>query len=417
MAVSTTEPVGCIISRVTDSTPTREVTYTGQIAAILDQHCAICHRPGQAAPFSLLTYQAAADWAYMMQEVIEDGRMPPWHADKRYGHFSNDISLSHQQKQLFNQWIEAGTPEGDPDDRPPLPQFPAGWKIGTPDAVVSMPTAFHVPAEGIIEYQYIEVDPEFDRDVWVTAAEVQPSNPAVVHHCNVFLMPPGQATAVTRGALGSFCLIASAVGTPPTTYPAGMAKLIPKDWKLLFVMHYVAVGTEQSDVTQLGLRMAEERSVTKEIATRILLDEQLEIPPHAKHHEVRHEWRASHDVLLFSMFPHMHLRGKSFRYEALYPDGQCEILLNVPRYDFNWQNRYVLKAPKTLPKGTTVRCTAVYDNSADNPFNPDPTVTVYTGPQVEDEMFNGYFDVVLANENRQALNSRCARARWLVTRR
>ena len=392
-----TAPVGCLISR-----PDREpesattFTYARDIAPLLDQNCRSCHRPGQSAPFAIETYDDARDWAETMGEQIEQNRMPPWHADSKFGHFSNDSSLTDEQKKMFAEWVDAGMPAGNLAERPRPPKFLTGWQIGEPDILVSMPGPFAVPAEGIVEYQFIEIDPRFEEDVWVSAAEVRSSNPAVVHHCNVFLLPPTGDQIVAQGTLGSVCLLANAVGTPPTTYPEGTAKLIPKGWRLQFVMHYVAVGTPQVDVTQLGLRTIAATDVQREVATRLLLDETLHIPPRVANHTVTREWKVPEDLLLLSMFPHLHLRGKSFTYELVHGNGDTEVLLHVPRYDFNWQNRYVLARPQHLPKGAILRCRATYDNSESNPFNPDPSATVRTGPHVTDEMFNGYFDVVLA---------------------
>jgi hypothetical protein len=181
--------------------------------------------------------------------------------------------------------------------------------------------------------------------------------------------------------------------------PDGMAKRVPAGWKLLFVVHYTPVGTEQSDQTSIGLVFADAKQVKKEVATNLLLDADLNIPPHAADHVVEHSQTFAEDVLVLAFFPHMHLRGRSFRYEAEYPDGSREVLLDVPHWDFGWQHRYVLAEPKLLPAGTSMHCIAHYDNSAGNPANPDPGATVHTGPQSWDEMFNGYFEVVLADEN------------------
>jgi hypothetical protein len=190
-----------------------------------------------------------------------------------------------------------------------------------------------------------------------------------------------------------------APGTPPLVLPDGMAKRIPAGWRVVFVVHYTAVGSVQTDQTRLGLKFADPRAVKKEVATKLMYDLDLRIPPGAAGHEVSQTWEMRRDVLLLSLFPHMHLRGKSFRYTARYPDGAEEVLLDVPRYDFNWQHRYNLAEPKRLPAGTRLCCTAVYDNSADNPANPDPGATVRTGTQSWEEMFNGYFDVVLADQD------------------
>jgi hypothetical protein len=264
--------------------------------------------------------------------------------------------------------------------------------------VVSLPEPETVPAAGVLDYRFIEVDPGFREDKWVRAAEVRPGNRAVVHHCLVFLKPPG-GEMVARGELKSYYLAGTAVGTRPVVLPEGMAKLIPAGWHLVFVLHYTPIGRVQTDQTSIGLVLADPKTVRKEVATNVLIDGDLSIPPHAADHVVEHSVRLEHDVLLLAMFPHMHLRGKSFRYEADYPDGTTEVLLDMPHYDFNWQHRYLLAEPKRLPAGTVLRCTAHYDNSAGNPNNPDPEATVHTGPQSTDEMFNGDYEIALADQD------------------
>jgi peroxiredoxin len=390
---------GCRISRAARSPEQGPITFCRDIAPILQAHCQTCHRPGQIGPFPLLSYKDAAGWASTIREVVADRRMPPWHADPRHGQFANDPSLSEREKELLFAWIDGGCPRGDPADLPPPRVFPEGWTIPEPDLVVSMPEPFSVPAEGTIEYQYFTVDPGFREDRWIQAAEVRPGNRAVVHHCNVYLQPPGTSDIVEEGTLGSYCLVAAAPGTPPLVLPEGMAKRVPAGWRFVFVVHYTAIGSVQTDQTRLGLKFAEPGTVKKEAATKLMYDSDLCIPPGAAGHEVSQTWQVNRDLLLLAFFPHMHLRGKSFRYEAFYPDGGSEILLDVPRYDFNWQNRYELAEPKRLPAGSRLRCTAVYDNSADNPANPDPSAEVHTGKQSWDEMFNGYFEVVLADED------------------
>jgi hypothetical protein len=250
---------------------------------------------------------------------------------------------------------------------------------------------------------YLSVDPGFREDRWVRAAEVLPENKKVVHHCNIFLQPPGSSDPSDIrlvGKLGSYCLTQTAPGTPAMILPDGMAKRIPAGWKIVFVLHYQTVGSVQTDQTRLGLTFADPATVKQEVATLLMFDTELRIPPGEAHHEVAQTWAVQRDVLLLSLFPHMHFRGRSFRYELIAPDGREEILLAVPRYDFSWQHRYLLAEPRRIPAGSRLRCTAVYDNSADNPANPDSTVEVRTGMQSWEEMFNGYFDVVLADEDR-----------------
>lgn len=402
VSVPETKSVGCLLTREKPTASLNAVTYAEQIAPLLHTKCVRCHRPGEAAPMALTDYDEIVGWAAMIDEVVAEDRMPPWHAERGVGHFANDGSLTVDEKRLLRQWLSDGCPKGDLHRLGPLPSYVEeaaasdGWTIGRPDAIVQLPRPFTVPATGNIEYQYFDVDPGFAEDRWISAAEVRPSNRAVVHHCNVFLRPPGSADVVEQGTLGSYCLIAMAAGTPAMQLPQGMAKRIPAGWHLVFVVHYTAVGSEQVDRTSLGLKFVEEKDVTREAATRLMIDEQLCIPPGVADHRVEHSAVMERDLLLLAMFPHMHLRGKSFRYEATYPDGSQETLLNVPRWDFAWQHRYELAEPKRLPKGTVLRCVAYYDNSATNPANPNPSETVRTGPKSQDEMFNGYYDVAPA---------------------
>jgi hypothetical protein len=352
----------------------------------------------------------------MIHDLVGAGRMPPWGADPKYGRFSNDPSLSETEKRSLLAWIDSGCPEGDPNDMPPPISYPQGWHIGDPDLVVSMPCDFKVPAQGVIEYQTFVVDPGFQTDRWVTAAEIRAGNRKVVHHCNVFLQPPGMQDVWEQGSLGSYCLAAMAQGTPPMTLPVGTAKRIPAGWKLVFVMHYTTIGTEQTDCTSIGLRFADATMVQKEVATKLMWEPNLAIPPGDTEFPVQQTWRMDKPVLIYAFFPHMHLRGKSFRYEAVYPDGSEEILLDVSRFDFAWQFRYALAEPKRLPAGTLLRSSAIYDNSSANPANPDPKQWVRTGTQSWEEMFNGYFDVALAEQNLTQPPPFAARARELAQR-
>jgi peroxiredoxin/mono/diheme cytochrome c family protein len=420
VAVPITECTGCFLSKPRPSTEPPRVTYARDIAPILATHCQVCHRPGEVAPFSLLSYADAARHAETIAEVVANGTMPPWHANPTHGRFRNDRRLSAEQKRLIAEWVRLKCPEGEPLSPVEVPKS-SGWRIGTPDAVYAIPREFAVPAEGIIEYQHFVVDPGFGADTWVRAAEVRPGNRRVVHHCSVFLLPPGANRTdefFETGALGSMNLIAFTPGSEPLRFPDGMAKCVPAGWRLHFIVHYTAVGSPQTDRTELAIQFLPPSEVRKEVATKLLDDLDLVIPPHAANHRVERTWTADRDYLLLSLLPHMHLRGKSFRYTAEYPDGTSEVLLDVPAYDFNWQHRYELAEPKLIPTGTVIRCSAVYDNSAANPFNPDPTATVRAGEQSADEMFNGYFEIVAVDQDLQAeratAEKKRTRSQWLL---
>lgn len=406
ITVPETQPFGCLIPRPQPTRSNAAVTYHRDIAPILQANCQVCHRPGEVAPFTLATYADARHWGPMMVEVTANGTMPPWHASPEHGKFRNERRLSPHQKKGIADWVEAGCPEGNPADGPKPVAWPDGWAIGTPDLVLKMPVPFRVPAEGVVEYQHAIVDPGADTDLWVTAAEIRAGNRRVLHHCNVYLQPPGEADPEdvfeTPGTLGSHCLTAWTPGSGPLQLPPGMAKRIPAGWKLHLVLHYTPIGIPTDDQTELALTLADPKDVRKEVATKLVKDLDLRIPPRTAAHRVEHTWTADADFLLLALFPHMHVRGKSFTYVAEYPDGTTETLLDVPAWDFNWQHRYELAEPKRLPAGTVIRCFAIYDNSAANPFNPDPNVEVRTGQQSFDEMFNGFFDVVLADQDLQA---------------
>ncbi len=391
-----TEAAGCFIGRVKKEAAKGSVTYTKHIAPLLNKNCLECHRPGQVAPFSLTSYDEVVGWADSVREVVEDNRMPPWHADPKYGKFSNDRRLSDDDKQLIYQWVKDGTPKGDPKDLPPPPQFTEGWRIPKPDAVFAMHKPYKVAAQGTIPYQYFMVDPGFKEDKWVKAAEAKVGNPAVVHHIIVFVQGPNGSDE-----RNSEWLVATAPGAPPLLLPDGMAKRIPAGSKLMFQMHYTANGAEQMDQSRVGLVFADPKEVRKEVLTNGVGNNRFRIPPHDANHRVESQRVFPEDTLLITMMPHMHFRGKSFKYEAVYPDGSREVLLDVPRYDFNWQNFYHLEKPKLLPKGTKLHCTAHFDNSKANPNNPDPDATVTWGDQTWEEMMIGYLDRVVVEHDVQ----------------
>ena len=402
VTVPETQITGCRISRPARTQIEPSVTYSRDIAPILHNNCLPCHTDGNVAPFPLTSYAHARRRADTIVEVIENGAMPPWHASPFYGAFRNARRLTPSQKQQLTQWVHLGCPEGEPQPVQPTYTSAAGWAMGTPDAVFAIPEPFNIPAEGILEYQHFIVDPGFTAETWVSAAEVRPGNRRVVHHCSVFLQPPFSTNpeeVFETGTIGSHNLIAFTPGSGPMQLPPGIAKRVPAGWKLHFIIHYTPIGTPQLDRTELAVRFLPAHLVKKEAATKLIMDLDLAIPPHAANYRVEKTWTADRDYHLFAMLPHMHLRGKSFRYIAEYPDGNSEILLDVPVYDFNWQHRYELVEPKLLPTGTVLRCVAVYDNSSGNLSNPDPSATVLAGQQSWDEMFNGYFDIAVTNQD------------------
>jgi peroxiredoxin len=396
VATPRTDPVGCKIGRVSKSAEGGAVTYTREVARILQAHCITCHRPGEIAPFSLTGYRQAAGWSSMIAEVVDEGRMPPWHASPEHGRFANDARLSAEEKRVIRDWVAAGAPEGDPADLPPPPRFVEGWQIPRPDLVLEMPEAVEIPAEGSMPYQLVEIDPKLTRDVWVRASQVRPGNPAVVHHVVVFVLPPGVKKIDEAG--GDF-LAAYAPGMPPRVLADGVAKRIPAGSRIVLQLHYTPRGTKQSDQSRIGLVFADPATVHKKLMSGMALNYRFQIPPGASDFVSRADFRFSQPSMLLSLMPHMHLRGKSMRFVAEYPDGRCEVILDVPRYEFDWQNLYVLDQPKPMPEGTILHTEAHFDNSAENPNNPDPKRAVTFGEQTRDEMHVGYLNFALADQD------------------
>ncbi len=315
-----TEPVGCYIGRAKQKPPTGDITYTNQVARLVDQHCVRCHRPGQIAPFTLTSYDDVSAWAETMCEVIDNGRMPPWHANPKYGHFANDAHLSDAQKQLFHQWVDNGMPEGDAADLPEPTKYAEGWQIPEPDLIFRMPEPFTVPAKGTVPYQYFWLDKTFDKDVWIQGAEVRPGNHAVVHHIFMFFMPPGQEEIRAEDPL--FNSIATfAPGMPAALWPEGYARFVPAGSRLVFQVHYTPNGSEQVDQSEVGLVLADPKQPHKEVKFAVAVNTDFHIPPGAPNYEVPAGRDFKHDTLLHALMPHMHYRGKSFRFTANYPDG------------------------------------------------------------------------------------------------
>jgi len=401
VAESVTRAPGCLIGRVQHANEQSEVTFSNQIARIFQNRCVQCHRDGEIAPFSLTNYDEVVGWAPMIAEVVQENRMPPWHADPKFGHFANNSQLSDEEKACIAKWVANGAPQGNPQDLPTPRTFTAGWQISKPDVVIPMSDKpFTVPAEGKVEYQYFTADPGFKEDVWVREAEARPGNNAVVHHIIVFVIPPGETrTFMGEGTGLSNMLVGTAPGNPPARCRPGMGIRIPAGSKLLFQMHYTANGAEQQDLSSLGLVLADPATITREVKTDMAINLGFTVPAGADNHEVVANRNFKVDTMILSFMPHMHLRGKAFRYELHYADGTMETLLDIPRYDFNWQNSYELAEPKLAPKGSKLRCVAHFDNSEDNLANPNPKEPVRWGEQTWEEMMIGFFGRTSVEEN------------------
>lgn len=390
-AAPITRSIGCIIGRQKTVSTDATVTFTNEVARILNRRCVECHREGEIAPFALQDYEEAAGWADMIAEVVREERMPPWHADPAHGEFSNDRSLTEEEKQILYDWADAGAPQGNPDDLPEAPTFLTGWQLPRePDLVVPVSEKpYQVPANGEVAYQYFKVDPKFTEEKWLQAAELQPGNRSVVHHILCFVREKGSQDRLNaeRGFLVGYV-----PGARVEEYPKGMAKRIPANSELIFQIHYTPTGTAQEDQSRLGLVFADPKEITHEMVTSSAVNPRFSIPPHDPNYEVNAvipEDLPNSTLLAFS--PHMHLRGKAFRYELISTDGTREILLDVPEYDFNWQTTYVLAEPRSVEEGSRIACAAAFDNSEKNLNNPDPSKTVGWGDQTYDEMMIGYF--------------------------
>jgi peroxiredoxin len=396
-----TKVAGCLIGRDLKPDATSDVTYCNQIVRILNSNCVFCHREGQIAPFTLTNYEEVAGWAGMIDEVVQSERMPPWHADERFGHFQNDARLSKQDKATIAKWVDAGAPQGDPKQLPEPPKFAEGWMIPKPDQVIYMrDEAYDVPATGVVEYQMFVVDPGWTEDKWISSIEPRPGNASVVHHILLFVIPPD---GNLNGGLGSGndFLGAFAPGLRPEPLPTGLARFVPAGSKLIFQMHYTPNGSPQKDRSYCGFVFADPKTVKKEVRVSSAVNAVFQIPPGEGNFPVQARQIFRDDTLLLTLMPHMHLRGKAFRYEVTYPDGKKETILDVPRYDFGWQTNYRLAEPKFLPRGTRMDCYAVFDNSDENLNNPDSKAAVRFGDQTFEEMMIGFFETAPAHEDRQ----------------
>ena len=361
----------------------------------------------------LVTYEETRPWAEKIASAVEMKMMPPWFADPRYGHFANDPSLTEQQIATIVAWAQAGAPAGDKSNAPSPKNWVEGWNIPQPDLVVKMPKALQIPAQGEVEYTYEIVPTHFAEDHWVQMSEFRPGSPEHVHHAVVYIRPPdsrwlrhaplGQPFTASRLSdpldrrqaheTTSDLLLVYAPGSSPEQWPDGMAKLVPAGSDLVFQMHYTTNGSADQDQTSIGLVFAK-TPPREHVITLQLNNHALIIPPGADDFRVEVQGTLPHDATLLSLFPHMHLRGKRFEYDIVHDDGSVEVLLRV-NYHFHWQLSYRLAQPRVLKAGTKLRAIAWYDNSKNNPHNPDPDTTVTWGDQTSDEMMVGFFDVAV----------------------
>ncbi len=371
-------------------------SYSKDVAPIFQKNCMACHRPGEIAPMSFLSYKEIRPWARAIREKVVSREMPPWHADPQYGEWKNDRRMSPQEIATIVKWVDAGAREGDSKELPPTPKFAEGWQIGEPDIIFQMPEEFTVPADGTVPYTYITVPTNFKEDRYVEAMEARAGELSVVHHIVIYVREPsGQRPK--RQDIGTGLLGALSPGMTPFRAEPGQAKVIKAGSNLVFQMHYTPSGKVTRDRSMVGLIFSK-KPAARVITTTAAWDTRFVIPANAQNHEVKASFVFDEDAEIVSFMPHMHLRGRDFLYRATYPDGRTEVLLSVPRYDFGWQVYYYPKKALRMPKGTRIDTIAHYDNSARNPVNPDPGREVRFGEQTWEEMMNGFFDYVADNK-------------------
>ena len=380
-------------------------TWSSDVAPLLHAKCTQCHAPNQSAPMSLRTYSEARPWAKSIARNVEARTMPPWHAVAGHRAFANDRSLTDVQVDTIVRWAKSGAPAGDLEAAPEPPPIPTGeWKLGEPDLVVTFEEV-EIPAEGPDEFRDLIARVALKEDKWITAVEILPSDPTVVHHVITYKMK-GFDFDPTEGWIGGW-----AAGLDPMIFPEDTGRFFPRGSNLIADMHYHPSGKPAKDSTRIGLHFLD-KEPAKELVNVWIMNDNFKIPAHAENHEVRMSktfWQAGKIV---GFTPHMHYRGKDFTYTAKYPDGTEEVLFAVDNYDFNWQTAYELEEPISIPAGTVVECVAHYNNSASNPFNPDPTIDVTFGDESYDEMMIGFLDFVV-DEGVRPLSNFAIRSRMI----
>ena len=381
---------GCLINLPGADADHAQISYSDTVAPLLRDNCQECHRPGGIAPWAMTGYPMVRGFAPMIREVLRTKRMPPWHADPHVGTWKNDRGLSVEERQTLVHWVEAGAPRGTgPDPLAEAVEEAPEWPLGEPDLIVEIPP-FEVAASGIVEYQFPVVANPLDRDVWVRAMAIDPGVTEVVHHVLVGTTDPGQGMKYSGESLMNNYLGGYAPGTGPQVMPEGTGVFVPKDVGFLFQMHYTPYGKVVTDRTRMGLYFHDEPPANF-LRHSVALNPTIRIPAHARDHEESAYFEFYRDAVLYQVLPHSHYRGRSSTFSLQYPDGREELVLSVPNYDFNWQRGYEFVEPRMLPAGTRLIHTTVYDNSVQNPGNPDPARDITWGLYSEDEMLYGDF--------------------------
>ena len=376
-------------------------TFSKDVAPILYKSCVECHRPGAIAPMSLITYDDARPWARAVKQKVMAREMPPWGADPGIGRFANDPSLTAAQIATIAAWVDGGAPEGNRADLPTPPTFTEGWAMGKPDLIFEMVEPFHIPADGTVPYSYVTIPTHLDHDIWIRGLEFKTTDRRVLHHIIGDLVEgnagPTPKPSVTRdrsrkeiGGFGGYV-----PGRLDNMFDEGVARKIPAGADIVLQMHYTTIGQVVDDKLQIGVLLAKEPPTKLRVAGGGQMPNRtFTIPPGDPNFEVTAKQTIAKDTYLSTLYPHMHVRGKDATYKVLYPDGREEVLLRVPKYDFNWQLTYTLAEPKFLPAGSTLMIVAHYDNSPANRFNPDPAAAVKWGEQTWEEMLIGYYGTI-----------------------
>jgi hypothetical protein len=388
VAVKETPVDGCAITLPKPPEGAGPVTFAEHVAPLMQKHCQPCHHPSTPAPFTLVTYRQVAARADAIAEVVAEQRMPPWYASPEHGTFINRRGMTGAERDLILQWVRAGTPRGDEAKLPPPPAAAdkeATWRIGKPDLVLQTVETYELPAGGDVPYKYAVLPTLFLDDTWIRALEIRPDNPRVLHHANIAFITAGE------GFKQSNFITGYVPGGEPMDLDDGVAFRIPRGAALGLQIHFVTTGKEERCRLSVGIRYAG-GAVHRQLRHMLLADHRFAIPPGAPSYRVEATRVLECDAIGVGLFAHMHLRGKDMTFRAIQPGGSDETLLMVPNYSFDWQMPYRWEAGKMrLPKGTQLECVAHYDNSAFNPYNPDPSATVRDGQMTHQEMMNGFF--------------------------
>ena len=421
--VASTEPLGCLINfpEKQHRAQHANISYSEEIAPMLADNCVACHRDGGIGPWAMTDYNMVRGFSLMIREVVRTQRMPPWHADPAVGHFSNDRSLSAEQTQKLVHWIEAGAPRGEGPD--PLAEMDHTWgtwavhepELGEPDYIIDIPAA-EIPATGVVDYMYHFVQNNIEQDVWVKAAEILPGDRAVLHHV-ITSYGQMETEGPRKGRLkreGQAGLRGYVPGMVSQHFPENTGVFLPADATIEFQMHYTTNGKATVDESKLGIWVYD-APPEHQVFSLILANGRIKIPPHAKNHMETAERVMPKPAIIYNMLPHAHFRGKASQFSVVYPDGTEEVLLHVPNYDFNWQTTYELAEPKYIPAGTKIVHTTWWDNSAQNPANPDPTIEVTWGEQSWEEMLFGAVLMRMATEEEVAANEGDSSSRDLAS--